>query len=69
MLTILSAVAQSEAVTLAENIEWSMERRFLSGQAKSAPILGYNMYRRLGEKIIELDEAEATVVRNIFRCF
>ncbi len=69
MLTIFAAVAQSEAVTLAENIEWSMERRFLSGQAKSAPILGYNMYRRLGEKIIELDEAEATVVRNIFQMF
>ena len=63
MLSILSGLAESESVSIAENNKWSVRRRFQNGTYKiSSPPYGYDSVD--GKLMVSKDEAE--VVRFIF---
>ncbi len=63
MLSILSGLAESESVSIAENSKWSVKRRFQNGTFKiSYPPYGYDAVD--GKMVV--NEAQAEVVRFIF---
>ncbi len=63
MLSILSGLAESESVSIAENNKWSVKRRFQNGTFKiSCPPYGYDV---VDGKLV-VNEAEADIVRFIF---
>ncbi len=64
MLSILSGLAESESVSIAENNKWSIQRRFQNGTYKiSYPPYGYDYVE--GDIVVNLEQAE--VVRFIFK--
>ena len=64
MLSVLSSLAESESVSIAENNKWSIQRRFKNGTYK----LSYAPY---GYKAVngrlEIDEYEAEIAKFIFK--
>ena len=63
MLSILSGLAESESVSIAENSKWSIKRRFQNGTYKiSYPPYGYDNID--GEMVINKSQSE--IVRHIF---
>ena len=63
MLSIISSLAESESVSISENIKWSVQRRFQNGTFKVAyPPYGYNNVN--GQMVINEEQAE--VVRWMF---
>jgi site-specific DNA recombinase len=63
MLSILSGLAESESVSIAENSKWSVKRRFQNGTFKiSYPPYGYD---NVDGKMI-VNENQAEIVRFIF---
>ncbi len=57
MLTILSSLAESESVSIAENTKWSIQKRFRNGTYKiSTPPYGYDNVD--GEMVINKEQAE-----------
>ena len=63
MLSILSGLAESESVSIAENSKWSVKRRFQNGTFKiSYPPYGYDT---VDGKLI-VNETQAEIVRCIF---
>ncbi len=64
MLSILSSLAESESVSIAENSKWGVRHRFLNGTFKlSYPPYGYDY---LGEGKWAVNEEQAKWVRYIF---
>ena len=62
-LSILSSMAESESVSIAENSKWSIQKRFENGTFKiSYPPYGYDWDGRQ----MTVNEQQATVVRGIF---
>ena len=63
MLSILSGLAESESVSIAENNKWSVKRRFQNGTFKiSYPPYGYDS---VDGKLV-INESQAEIVRSIF---
>lgn len=63
MLSILSGLAESESVSIAENSKWSVKRRFQNGTYKiSCPPFGYDAMD--GQLVV--NKAQAEIVRFIF---
>lgn len=63
MLSILSGLAESESVSIAENSKWSVKRRFQNGTFKiSYPPYGYDTVD--GRMVV--NESQAEIVRFIF---
>jgi DNA invertase Pin-like site-specific DNA recombinase len=63
MLSILSGLAESESVSIAENSKWSVIRRFQNGTYKiSCPPYGYDT---VDGKLV-INEPQAEIVRHIF---
>jgi DNA invertase Pin-like site-specific DNA recombinase len=63
MLSILSGLAESESVSIAENSKWSIKRRFQNGTYKiSYPPYGYDAVD--GKMVV--NESQAEIVRFIF---
>jgi site-specific DNA recombinase len=62
-LSILSSMAESESVSIAENSKWSIQKRFENGTFKiSYPPYGYDWD---GQQMI-VNEEQAAIVREIF---
>ena len=63
MLSILSGLAESESVSIAENSKWSVKSRFRNGTYKiSSPPLGYDSV----DGQLMINEIQAEIVRFIF---
>lgn len=63
MLSILSGLAESESVSIAENSKWSVKRRFQNGTFKiSYPPYGYDT----ADGKLVINESQAEIVRFIF---
>jgi DNA invertase Pin-like site-specific DNA recombinase len=63
MLSILSGLAESESISIAENNKWSVKRRFQNGTFKiSSPPYGYDA---VDGKLV-VNETQAEIVRLIF---
>lgn len=65
LLSIMSSIAESESVSISENIKWSTKNRYKNGTFKvSYPPYGYAWDKEKGEMVINPEQAE--VVRYIF---
>ena len=68
LLTIMSSIAQEESRNISENVTWGMRKRFADGRVSMS--YGQFMgYRRSADGSPEIVEAEARIVRTIFRRF
>lgn len=68
LLTIMSSIAQEESRNISENVTWGIRKRFADGKV-SMPYKRFMGYRRGEDGIPEIVEAEAKIVRSIFRRF
>ena len=68
LLTIMSSIAQEESRNISENVTWGIRKRFADGKVTMS--YGQFMgYRRGKDGTPEVVEAEAKIVRTIFRRF
>ena len=68
LLTIMSSIAQEESRNISENVTWGIRKRFADGKVTMS--YGQFMgYRRGKDRTPEVVEAEAKIVRTIFRRF
>jgi site-specific DNA recombinase len=63
MLTILASYAQEESLSASENRKWQIRKDFEQGKIGSITIFGY---RRNSDGVLEIEPAEAEIVRMIF---
>ena len=68
LLTIMSSIAQEESRNISENVTWGMRKRFAEGKV-TMPYRQFMGYRRGADSSPEIVEAEARIVRTIFRRF
>lgn len=68
LLTIMSSIAQEESRNISENVTWGIRKRFADGKV-SMPYKRFMGYRRGEDGIPKIVEAEAEIVRSIFRHF
>ena len=68
LLTIMSSIAQEESRNISENVTWGMRKRFADGKV-SMPYKQFMGYRRSKSGTPEIVEAEAQIIRTIFRRF
>ena len=68
LLTIMSSIAQEESRNISENVTWGIRKRFADGKV-SMPYKRFMGYCRGEDGIPEIVEAEAKIVRGIFRRF
>ena len=68
LLTIMSSIAQEESRDISENVTWGIRKRFADGKV-SMPYKRFMGYRRGEDGAPEIVEAEAQIVRGIFRRF
>ena len=68
LLTIMSSIAQEESRNISENVTWGMRKRFADGKV-TMPYGQFMGYRRGKDGMPEVVEAEAEIVRAIFRRF
>ena len=68
LLTIMSSIAQEESRNISENVTWGMRKRFADGKV-SMPYKQFMGYRRSKTGTPEIVEAEAKIIRSIFRRF
>ncbi len=66
LLTVLALFAEEESRSISENIEWSLVRRFASGEICAYPILGYKIGKNKEWIIVK---EEALVVKEAYRLF
>lgn len=72
LITILAAMAEQESRTMSTNIKWTYQKKFKNGEVilNTGLRLGYTKAGRKdedGREIYEINEAEATIVRRIYR--
>ena len=68
MLTLMAALAESEAENMSENIKWGKRRRYEKGCVESLALANLYGYRKDGGTLV-VDEAEANVIRRIYAEF
>lgn len=69
LITLLSAVAQTESQALSENVKWGIRRKYERGQVRSIPsgkFLGYDK-DQVGSLVI--NEEQAAIVKRIYQEF
>ena len=66
LLTILAAIAEQESRTISTNIKWTYQKKFQNGEVilNTANTLGY---QKGADGAYVINEAEAEIVRRIFR--
>ena len=66
LLTLMAAFAESESVSMSDNIKWGKRRRYEQGLVESLALPNiYGFCKKDG--VLAINEQEATVVRRIFR--
>ena len=68
LLTIMSSITQEKSRNISENVTWGMRKRFADGKV-TMPYGQFMGYRRGKDGTPEVVEAEAEIVRTIFRRF
>lgn len=68
LLTLMAAFAESEAVSMSDNIKWGKRKRFEKGTLESLALHNIYGFRKTDEGIEAL-ETEARVVRHIYELF
>lgn len=68
LLTLMAAMAESEAVSMSDNIKWGKRKRYEKGMIESLALPNIYGFRKSGSEIV-INETEAKVVRHIFDLF
>ena len=68
MLTLMAALAESEAENMSENIKWGKRRRYEKGRVESLALANLYGYRKDGNALAVVPE-EAVVIRRIYSEF
>ena len=68
LITIMSSLAQEEARSISENVTWGQRKRFSDGKV-SLPYAQFLGYEKGEDGLPKIVEAEADIVRLIFRLF
>jgi site-specific DNA recombinase len=68
LLTLISAVAQNEALNLSENVKWGIRRKYESGSVKSVPCGKFLGYDKIDGKLV-INEEQAIIIRRIYQEF
>ena len=68
LITIMSSLAQEESRSISENVTWGMRKRFADGKV-SMPYKRFLGYDKGEDGRPVINEAEARIVRFIFRLF
>lgn len=65
LLTLMAAFAESESVSMSENIKWGLREAYKRGQAESLPLGKFYGYKQ-ENRTISVVEEEAKVIRRIY---
>ncbi|NCB27534.1 MAG: recombinase family protein, partial [Bacteroidia bacterium] len=66
LLTLMAAFAESESVSMSENVSWGFRKRYAEGDLRSLPIKNlYGLDRNANGEIV-IREDEAKIVRRIY---
>ena len=68
MLTLMAALAESEAENMSENIKWGKRRRYEKGRVESLALVNLYGYRKDGGTLA-VNESEAEIIRRIYSEF
>ena len=68
MLTLMAALAESEAENMSENIKWGKRRRYEKGRVESLALVNLYGYRKDGGALA-VNESEAEIIRRIYAEF
>ena len=68
MLTLMAALAESEAENMSENIKWGKRRRYEKGRVESLALVNLYGYHKDGGALA-VNESEAEVIRRIYTEF
>ena len=68
LLTLISAVAQNESLSLSENVKWGIRRKYENGSVKSVPCGKFLGYDKIDGQLI-INEEQAAIVRRIYNQF
>ena len=68
MLTLMAALAESEAENMSENIKWGKRRRYEKGRVESLAVVNLYGYRKDGGALA-VSESEAEIIRRIYSEF
>ena len=69
LITLLSAVAQTESQALSENIKWGIRRKYERGHVQSIPSGKFLGYDKDEDGNLVINEEQATIVRRIYQEF
>ncbi len=69
LLTLISAVAQNESLSLSESVKWGIRRKYERGHIQSIPSGKFLGYEKDETGNLVIDEEQAAVVRRIYQEF
>jgi len=71
LLTIMASIAQEESRSISENVKWGKRKKLADGQVSLAysQFLGYDKHPTDRLKGLIINEAEAEIVRTIYKLF
>lgn len=69
LISLISAVAQNESLSLSENVKWGIHRKYERGLVRSIPCGKFLGYDKDNEGNLILNEEQATIVRRIYQEF
>ncbi len=69
LLTLISAVAQTESLAISENVKWGIRRKYERGNIKSIPSGKFLGYDKDEDGNLIINEEQAKVVRRIYQEF
>lgn len=69
LISLISAVAQTESLALSENIKWGIRRKYERGLIKSIPSGKFLGYDKDQDGNLVINEAQAAIVRRIYQEF
>ncbi len=69
LISLISAVAQTESLALSENVKWGIRRKYERGHVQSIPSGKFLGYDKDQEGNLVINEAQAAIVRRIYQEF
>ncbi|MFX4263140.1 recombinase family protein [Pelotomaculum propionicicum] len=69
LLTLISAVAQTESLALSENVKWGIRRKYERGLVNSIPSGKFLGYDKDQDGNLVINETQAAIVRRIYQEF
>ena len=69
LISLISAVAQTESLALSENVKWGIRRKYERGHVQSIPSGKFLGYDKDKDGNLIINEAQAAIVRRIYQDF